>query len=138
MECEKVKRLLPGYLDGAVMTGTWSSDTHVSIGHHLERCDDCRDRDRSAPHEAGTPCSGSRERKQDCGDQKSFVGRARKHGESDHETDACEGRLDEQRFERYTDRTIADRALNRTPLWSAGEHLLYALRRSADRSSSRS
>ena len=43
MECEKVKRLLPGYLDGAVMTGTWSSDTHVSIGHHLERCDDCRD-----------------------------------------------------------------------------------------------
>jgi predicted anti-sigma-YlaC factor YlaD len=42
MECEKVKRLLPGYLDGAVMTGRWS-DTHVSIGQHLERCDDCRD-----------------------------------------------------------------------------------------------
>jgi len=33
---------------------------------------------------------------------------------------------------------IADRALNRTPLWSAGEHLLYVLRRSADKSSSRS
>jgi hypothetical protein len=33
---------------------------------------------------------------------------------------------------------IADRALNRTPLWSAGEHLLYVLRRSAARSASRS
>jgi SAM-dependent methyltransferase len=33
---------------------------------------------------------------------------------------------------------IADRALNRTPLWSGGEHLLYVLRRSADRSPSRS
>jgi SAM-dependent methyltransferase len=33
---------------------------------------------------------------------------------------------------------IADRALNRTALWSAGEHLLYVLRRSADRSASRS
>ena len=33
---------------------------------------------------------------------------------------------------------IADRMLNRTPLWSAGEHLLYVLRRSADRSASRS
>lgn len=33
---------------------------------------------------------------------------------------------------------LADRALNRTPLWSAGEHLLYALRRSADKSPSRS
>jgi SAM-dependent methyltransferase len=33
---------------------------------------------------------------------------------------------------------IADRALNRTPLWSAGEHLLYVLRRSIPRSSSRS
>ncbi len=27
---------------------------------------------------------------------------------------------------------IADRALNRTPLWSMGEHLLFVLRRSAD------
>ena len=35
MNCEKVKRLLPGYLDDAVLTGTWA-DTHVSIGHHLE------------------------------------------------------------------------------------------------------
>jgi SAM-dependent methyltransferase len=33
---------------------------------------------------------------------------------------------------------ITDRALNRTPLWSAGEHLLYVLRRSAARSPSRS
>jgi len=33
---------------------------------------------------------------------------------------------------------LADRALNRTPLWSAGEHLLYVLSRSADKSPSRS
>jgi SAM-dependent methyltransferase len=33
---------------------------------------------------------------------------------------------------------LADRALNRTPLWAAGEHLLYVLRRSAARSPSRS
>jgi len=33
---------------------------------------------------------------------------------------------------------IADRALNRTPLWSAGEQLLYVLRKSAARSPSRS
>ncbi len=33
---------------------------------------------------------------------------------------------------------IADRALNRTPLWSTGEHLLYVLRRSSDKSPSRS
>jgi hypothetical protein len=42
VNCEKVKQLLPGYLDGAVMTGTWS-DTHVLIGRHLESCGDCRD-----------------------------------------------------------------------------------------------
>ena len=42
MNCEKVRQLLPGYLDGAVLTGTWS-DTHVTIGHHLESCEDCRD-----------------------------------------------------------------------------------------------
>ena len=42
MECEKVKRLLPGYLDGAMPTGTWS-DTHLSVGHHLQDCEDCRD-----------------------------------------------------------------------------------------------
>lgn len=33
---------------------------------------------------------------------------------------------------------LADRALNRTPLWSTGEHLLYVLRRSADKAASRS
>jgi hypothetical protein len=42
MDCKKAKRLLPGYLDGAVMAGTFS-DTHVSIGHHLESCEDCRE-----------------------------------------------------------------------------------------------
>jgi hypothetical protein len=42
VNCEKVKQFLPGYLDGAVMTGTWS-DAHVTIGHHLETCKDCRD-----------------------------------------------------------------------------------------------
>ena len=33
---------------------------------------------------------------------------------------------------------LADRALNRTPFWSTGEHLLYVLRRSAERLASRS
>ena len=33
---------------------------------------------------------------------------------------------------------LADRALNRTPLWAAGEHVLYVLRRSAASASSRS
>ena len=42
MTCEKVKKLLPGYLDGAVLTGTWA-DTHVTIGQHLEVCGDCRE-----------------------------------------------------------------------------------------------
>ena len=42
MDCKKAKRLLPGYLDGAVMAGT-TSDTHVSIGHHLESCENCRE-----------------------------------------------------------------------------------------------
>ena len=41
MNCEHVKRLLPGYLDGAVMTGTWE-DAHVSMGRHLEVCGNCR------------------------------------------------------------------------------------------------
>jgi hypothetical protein len=41
VDCEKVRGLLPGYLDGAVPTGTWSG-THLSVGHHLETCDDCR------------------------------------------------------------------------------------------------
>jgi hypothetical protein len=42
VNCEKVRKLLSGYLDGAVLTGTWS-DRHVTIGHHLESCEDCRD-----------------------------------------------------------------------------------------------
>jgi len=42
VNCDKVKKLLPGYLDGEVMTGTWE-DTHVSIGHHLETCGGCRE-----------------------------------------------------------------------------------------------
>lgn len=42
MNCEKVKRLLPGYLDDAVPTGTWT-DTHVTVGQHLESCEDCRE-----------------------------------------------------------------------------------------------
>ena len=42
MNCEKVRQLLPGYLDGAVPAGTWA-DAHVSVGHHLECCEDCRD-----------------------------------------------------------------------------------------------
>ena len=42
MNCEKVRQLLPGYLDGAALTGS-VSDTHVSIGRHLESCEDCRD-----------------------------------------------------------------------------------------------
>ena len=41
MECKKVMRLLPGYLDGALPSGAWS-ETHVMIGHHLEGCDKCR------------------------------------------------------------------------------------------------
>lgn len=41
MDCEKVKQLLPGYLDGAAMTGT-STTTHVSIGRHLQTCGSCR------------------------------------------------------------------------------------------------
>ncbi|HVA94667.1 MAG TPA: hypothetical protein VNI36_07160 [Candidatus Dormibacteraeota bacterium] len=42
MDCEKVKKLLPGYLDGALPTGAWS-ETHGTIGHHLESCGNCRD-----------------------------------------------------------------------------------------------
>ena len=41
MDCQKVKRLLPGYLDGAVPNVMWT-DAHVSVGRHLESCDDCR------------------------------------------------------------------------------------------------
>jgi len=42
MECKRVKRLLPGYLDGALPSRAWS-ETHVMIGQHLEICGDCRD-----------------------------------------------------------------------------------------------
>src|ERR1700681_1404198 len=42
MDCEKVKRLLPGYLDGALPSRAWSA-THVMIGHHLELCGACRE-----------------------------------------------------------------------------------------------
>lgn len=42
MDCNKVRKLLPGYLDGAALTGTWS-DKHVSIGRHLEICAGCRE-----------------------------------------------------------------------------------------------
>jgi len=41
MECKKVAQLLPGYLDGALPSGTWS-ETHVMIGQHLEGCKQCR------------------------------------------------------------------------------------------------
>lgn len=42
MECERVKRLLPGYLDGALPSRSWS-ETHVMIGQHLEACGSCRE-----------------------------------------------------------------------------------------------
>jgi hypothetical protein len=42
VDCKKVQHLLPGYLDGALPTRAWS-ETHVSIGHHLEICGDCRE-----------------------------------------------------------------------------------------------
>jgi len=42
MECNKVERLLPGYLDGALPSGA-GSETHLMIGHHLELCVECRD-----------------------------------------------------------------------------------------------
>jgi hypothetical protein len=41
MECDKVKRLLPGYLDGALNLDD-ASATHRSIGQHLELCEGCR------------------------------------------------------------------------------------------------
>jgi hypothetical protein len=42
VECKKVKRLLPGYLDGALPSRPWS-ETHVTIGQHLELCPECRE-----------------------------------------------------------------------------------------------
>jgi hypothetical protein len=42
MECDRVKRLLPGYLDGAVQLNS-GSETHLMIGRHLELCGGCRE-----------------------------------------------------------------------------------------------
>jgi hypothetical protein len=42
MECDKVKGLLPGYLDGALQLNT-RSETHLMIGQHLELCGECRE-----------------------------------------------------------------------------------------------
>jgi Putative zinc-finger len=42
MNCEKVRRWLPGYLDGALPAGA-RSETRVVIGQHLEQCEDCRE-----------------------------------------------------------------------------------------------
>jgi hypothetical protein len=42
MECDRVKKLLPGYLDGALPSGAWS-ETHLMIGQHLELCGECRE-----------------------------------------------------------------------------------------------
>lgn len=42
MECNRVRSLLPGYLDGALPSRSWS-ETHLMIGQHLERCGKCRE-----------------------------------------------------------------------------------------------
>ena len=42
MNCEQVKRWLPGYLDGAMPAGA-RSDTHAVIGRHLQGCAFCRE-----------------------------------------------------------------------------------------------
>src|ERR1019366_4640451 len=42
MECNRVRQLLPGYLDGALPSGAWS-ETHLMVEHHLERCGECRE-----------------------------------------------------------------------------------------------
>jgi hypothetical protein len=42
MECDKVKGLLPGYLDGALQAGA-ESESHLMIGQHLELCGGCRE-----------------------------------------------------------------------------------------------
>jgi len=41
MDCEKVRQLLPGYLDDAMPAGTWAG-AHLSVGHHLQDCANCR------------------------------------------------------------------------------------------------
>ena len=42
MECEKVKSLLPGYLDGGLQLDD-GSESHLMIGRHLEVCGECRE-----------------------------------------------------------------------------------------------
>lgn len=42
MECYKVKRLLPGYLDGGLQLDA-GSETHLMLGRHLELCGECRE-----------------------------------------------------------------------------------------------
>ncbi len=42
MECEKVKTLLPGYLDGGLHLDD-GSESHLMIGQHLEACGECRE-----------------------------------------------------------------------------------------------
>ena len=42
MECEKVKTLLPGYLDGGLQMDD-GSESHLMIGRHLEVCGECRE-----------------------------------------------------------------------------------------------
>jgi hypothetical protein len=42
MECEKVKTLLPGYLDGGLHSDD-GSESHLMIGRHLEVCGECRE-----------------------------------------------------------------------------------------------
>jgi hypothetical protein len=42
MECEKVKSLLPGYLDGGLHLDD-GSESHLMIGRHLEVCGECRE-----------------------------------------------------------------------------------------------
>jgi hypothetical protein len=42
VNCDKVRQLLPGYLDDAIPAGAWT-DTHVSVGRHLESCVACRE-----------------------------------------------------------------------------------------------
>lgn len=42
MDCTKVRRLLPGYLDGALPAPP-RSDSHRTIGRHLEICEGCRE-----------------------------------------------------------------------------------------------
>ena len=41
MTCWKIRRKLPGYLDGALPTGS-RADDHAQVREHLEYCADCR------------------------------------------------------------------------------------------------